>query len=137
VTIKHNGAQWSHETHLFGKGHFSLKYDPLIDVHVVFIVIFSPCFVCGHASINLNSWKSSTLVSIRLFFSSQYMAQIVNLHTFFMLIYCFRSIHMEWTYYQIYSFLFKLNPKSFLSPLWQVQSSPHELKIPLLIQTTN
>jgi hypothetical protein len=65
------------------------------------------------------------------------MAQIVNLHTFFMYIYCFRLIHMEWAYYQIYAFLFKLNFKSFLCPLWQVQSSPHELKIPLLIQTTN
>jgi hypothetical protein len=65
-----------------------------------------------------NSWKSSTLV---LDFSFNTWKNF-NLHTLFILIYCFRSIHMEWTYFQIYAFLFNLSPKSSPCPLWQVLS---------------
>jgi hypothetical protein len=95
-------------------------------------MIFSPCFIHGHALINLGFMEVLTLVLD--FF--QYMANLQSTYIF-MLIYYFRSIHMESTYFQIYAFLFNLSPKFSPCPLWQVQSSPHELIISLLIQTTN
>jgi hypothetical protein len=75
-----------------------------------------------------DSWKS--ILVLDLSFNTW---QIFNLHTLFMFTYCSRLVHMEWTYYQIYAFLFNLSPKSSPCPLWQVQNSPHELIIPLLI----